>query len=101
MLPFLLMTLHFSQIGLTDDLTFTANPPFSIKVLFRYFSKSVQIALYTDTLGKSTYFLFFIKIFYLSLQMILPFVRSYGDISIVTLSPGKILMKFNLEECIR
>ena len=28
MLPFLLMTLHFSQIGLTDDLTFTANPPF-------------------------------------------------------------------------
>jgi len=49
MLPFLLITLHFSQIGLTDDLTFTANPPFSIKVLFRYFSKSVQIALYTDT----------------------------------------------------
>ena len=27
-LPFLLITLHFSQIGLTDDLTFTANPPF-------------------------------------------------------------------------
>ncbi len=25
--PFLLMTLHFSQIGLTDDLTFTGNPP--------------------------------------------------------------------------
>ena len=22
------MTLHFSQIGLTDDLTFTVNPPF-------------------------------------------------------------------------
>ena len=32
MLPFLLMTLHFSQIGLTDDLTFTANPPFLLKV---------------------------------------------------------------------
>ena len=28
-LPFLLITLHFSHIGLTDDLTFTANPPFS------------------------------------------------------------------------
>ena len=27
-LPFLLMILHFSQIGLTDDLTFTANTPF-------------------------------------------------------------------------
>ena len=28
MLPFLLMILHFSQIGFTDDLTFTSNPPF-------------------------------------------------------------------------
>jgi len=28
MLPFLLMTLHFSQIGLTDDLTFTAKASF-------------------------------------------------------------------------
>ncbi len=27
-LPFLLMTLHFSQIGFTDDLTFMALPPF-------------------------------------------------------------------------
>lgn len=50
MLPFLLMTLHFSQIGLTDDLTFTANPPFHKgssyaithkKALF----KSVRLAL--------------------------------------------------------
>jgi hypothetical protein len=24
------MTLHFSQIGLTDDLTFTVNPPFRL-----------------------------------------------------------------------
>ena len=32
--------------------------------------------------------------FYLSLQIILPFVRSYGDISMVTLSPGRIRMKF-------
>jgi hypothetical protein len=28
MLPFLLIILHFSQIGFTDDLTFTALPPF-------------------------------------------------------------------------
>jgi len=27
MLPFLLMILHFSQIGFTDDLTFMLNPP--------------------------------------------------------------------------
>ena len=26
--PFLLITLHFSQIGFTDDLTFMLNPPF-------------------------------------------------------------------------
>ena len=26
--PFLLMILHFSHIGFTDDLTFTLNPPF-------------------------------------------------------------------------
>ena len=68
MLPFLLMTLHFSQIGLTDDLTFTANPPFSIKALFlrfsaffRYFPKSVRIILYTDTLWKSTYFFIYLS----------------------------------------
>ena len=33
--PFLLMILHFSQIGFTDDLTFTGNPPsvkYSIKI---------------------------------------------------------------------
>ena len=29
---------------------------------------------------------------YLSLQIILPFVKSYGDNSMVTLSPGKILI---------
>ena len=28
MLPFLLITLHFSQIGFTEDLTFMMNPPF-------------------------------------------------------------------------
>ena len=34
-LPFLLITLHFSQIGFTDDLTFMTNPPFlSLKLNF-------------------------------------------------------------------
>lgn len=32
--PFLLMTLHFSQIGFTDDLTFMVNPPFHEKATF-------------------------------------------------------------------
>ena len=32
-LPFLLMILHFSQIGFTDDLTFMSNPP-SILLLY-------------------------------------------------------------------
>lgn len=59
-LPFLFITLHFSQIGLTDGLTFIANPP------------------------------------YFALHVILPLVRSYGESSTVTLSPGKILMKFIL-----
>ena len=67
MLPFLLITLHFSQIGLTDDLTFTANPPFFIKVpIYRYdlcwyFSKSVRIVLYTDTFKKSIHFLIYLS----------------------------------------
>ena len=34
------------------------------------------------------------RISYLSLQMILPLERSYGESSIVTLSPGRIRMKF-------
>ena len=34
------------------------------------------------------------SVVYLSLQTILPLLRSYGDISKVTLSPGRILMKF-------
>ena len=36
-LPFLLMTLHFSQIGFTEDLTFMMNPPFlSLTLNFPY-----------------------------------------------------------------
>src|SRR5699024_7940990 len=39
MLPFLLMILHFSQIGFTDDLTFMSNPPSLLcsAYNFRYF----------------------------------------------------------------
>ena len=29
------MTLHFSQIGFTDDLTFMVNPPFHEKATFK------------------------------------------------------------------
>ena len=51
MLPFLLITLHFSQIGLTDVLTFTANPPFSIKVpiykAFAHFLGTLQKCPYS------------------------------------------------------
>lgn len=34
MLPFLLITLHFSQMGFTDDLTFMVNPPFTFVSAF-------------------------------------------------------------------
>ena len=42
-LPFLLMTLHFSQIGFTDDLTFISNPPFK-KDHFRLYHRSFGFA---------------------------------------------------------
>ena len=48
MLPFLLMTLHFSQIGLTDDLTFTANPPFLSKPLLVYFSTHKKLCIFLE-----------------------------------------------------
>jgi hypothetical protein len=51
-------TLHFAQIGLTDDLTFMRYPHS-----------------------------------YLNRYVIRPRVRSYGDISTVTLSPGRMRMK--------
>lgn len=91
MFPFLLMTLHFSQIGFTDDLTFMVNPPFHEKATFKYIKveKNVRVIVYhKDFSNTSSIF----KIFYLSLQIILPFERSYGDNSSVTLSPGIILM---------
>lgn len=89
------MTLHFSQIGLTDDLTFTA------KASFQTSSVAIIAQPFLSTQGKfykiyKEYFVHIFLLFYLSLQMILPFVKSYGDNSIVTLSPGRILMKFIL-----
>lgn len=35
---------------------------------------------------------FILTLFYLYLNVILPFVKSYGDISSLTLSPGNILI---------
>jgi len=35
-LPFLLITLHFSQIGLTDDLTFTVKSSFQKKSEYKF-----------------------------------------------------------------
>ena len=81
--PFLLITLHFSQIGFTDDLTFTLNPPF----------KKVRLELYHATIFNARTNLTNKKL-YLSLQMIRPLEKSYGDNSSVTLSPGRILIKF-------
>ena len=167
MLPFLLIILHFSQIGFTDDLTFTVISPF-LRSLFPSVlpvytpkpgpqtenSNTGCQYLYIDTLnGHNTsvptkfawalyhhypwkssifstnflyFFLYFLGIFtkydrsnsllrwvtgnpnsallrlgsanfwrkfaYLSLQMIRPLDKSYGDISSVTLSPGRILI---------
>ena len=65
-LPFLLIHLHLSHIGFTDDLTF------------------IFLSL-----------LFCVRN-YFSLNVILPRLKSYGVISTFNLSPGKILMKFFL-----
>ena len=81
-LPFLLMTLHLSQIGLTDALTF-------IKILS--FRKK-SIAKCYCTIFVNLMQVKFGIYFYFSLHLILPFERSYGDNSNVTLSPGKILI---------
>lgn len=40
MLPFLLMTLHFSQIGFTDDLTFIVN----LLSSFPFFTGCVELS---------------------------------------------------------
>ena len=60
------MILHFSHMGFTDGLTFI-----------------LLTSIETSSL-------------YLLLHVILPLVRSYGDICTVTLSPGRILIKFIL-----
>ena len=71
--PFLRIILHFSQMGFTDGFTFIE-------------FTSIQPGLRRPA-GNSSYF---------DLHVILPLVRSYGDICTVTLSPGSILIKFIL-----
>ena len=66
MLPFLLMILHFSQIGLTDDLTFTSNPPFihcSAYMITVYLQLSQNSSLYIIALcfKKSQYFFIYLS----------------------------------------
>ena len=78
--PFLLITLHFSQIGFTDDLTFMLNPPFIkrpfyiiacenpiCKRIFKISQKSfdyLHIILFTCHLGLfSQYFVIQLLIF--------------------------------------
>lgn len=91
MLPFLLITLHFSQIGLTDDLTFTVNPPFK-KSPFIIIAPYIKYIKYKIIFSDLFFYSFNQFEYYLSLQIILPFDKSYGDNSIVTLSPGNILI---------
>lgn len=113
------MTLHFSQIGFTEDLTFIVIPLSKNKseqscriiltnrqLLVKQILCSVQILF--QKLFLFQYNVSFsrpplklppleqpdvgIVLFYLSLQMILPLERSYGESSIVTLSPGRMRM---------
>lgn len=95
-LPFLLIILHFSQIGLTDDLTFTVKSSFqksSFDIIAQcYAIMQVDVLYFFKYNATKMYSYDTSQLFYLSLQMILPLDKSYGDNSIVTLSPGKILM---------
>jgi len=75
--PFLLITLHFSHIGLTEDLTFI------VFLLSKKLEKSSHNSISPEISEyKHNPYLF--------RQVILPLLRSYGDISTVTLSPGRI-----------
>ena len=99
--PLRRMTLHFSQIGFTDALTFTiffSFPKRSTSIIASNICKSkYESDKVTEKITLCLWHFHTCQVpvkDYLSLQMILPFVRSYGESSMVTLSPGKILMKF-------
>lgn len=53
MRPFLLMTLHFSQIGFTDDLTFTVITSFHMIDMYCY--KPATNGVFTSICRKSIY----------------------------------------------
>ena len=108
-LPFLRMILHFSHIGFTDGRTFILVPPVAdifpqqIQALFErmlnYYSRIDTV--FNKKFKAPRKFSRCLKLsenkayafgFFSPLQVILPRERSYGEISIVTLSPGRILM---------
>ena len=55
MLPFLFIILHFSQIGLTDDLTFTAKSSFQKKSDYKYIIEKSNLQANFFKIGKFTY----------------------------------------------
>jgi hypothetical protein len=76
--PFLLITLHFSQIGFTDDLTFTVIRPFQKSTLVEKLAFAItQDKCATSIISplKTNSKQFFTEV-YLSRQMILPLVKS-------------------------
>ena len=74
------MILHLSHIFFTDALTFISTPPW----LF-YTSTKTYIFYINGLISKYLYI-------YFALHVILPLVKSYGESSTLTLSPGKIFI---------
>jgi hypothetical protein len=71
------MILHFSHIGLTDALTFIGDPHLERAAVLCAAALRLQA-----TFGGR----------YLNRYVILPLLRSYGESSTLTLSPGRMRM---------